>query len=648
MYEFLRRRGRVIVWTDHMEAEKQRSFPERLGRYEVLLPIASGGMATVYLARSRGAGGFERDVALKLMHPHLRREASFLRDLFEEARTASRIRHPNVVPVIDVGDDPAGVFLVMDYVEGDTLGGLHSRVFSEGADLPLRVGIRILLDAVAGLHAAHELCDDAGKPLGVIHRDFSPQNILVGTDGIGKLTDFGIAKAASRLDHTQTGVIKGKVSYMAPEQAKGKTIDRRVDVWAAGVVAWQLIAGRRIHESDNELATLLKVATVVPPLLREVAPSVSPAVEQVIARALTLDPADRWPTAKAFRQALTEAWRATEPVGEPEEVAECVARLVGAKLAERRARVTEIDSARARAQAPTLGEELDLVPVESQPRAQPPPAVATPAQATGSRPATDSATSEYVHVPRDTIAEAQSAPPSAQSVPVAAPLDAEPTRTDTTSVSSAKVLVPPSAPWMTPRRILLGSLAPVLLAVVLAFLFSRARPEQEGETVAAEGASAVADPSRAGTAGSTANGADNPAPGPSATAAGPTGAVLATTGSPPVAARRAQVSVRANASMVSVRVGNRPVEPPHPGREVLVDLAADEGSRPLRIEATSTDGRHAGATLPPGEASVQLSFAAAATIQHSPAPPPPRPPPQKPAVAGGPPPLAPIPYGQGR
>src|SRR5580692_5111010 len=163
-----------------MESEKQRPFPDRLGRYELLLPIASGGMATVYLARTLGAGGFERDVAVKLMHPHLRREPNFTRDLIQEAKIAVRIRHPNVVPVIDVGDDVAGLFLVMDYIEGDTLGSLHSQVFSEGADFPMRIAMRILLDAVAGLHAAHELCDETGKPLNVIHRDFSPQNILVG------------------------------------------------------------------------------------------------------------------------------------------------------------------------------------------------------------------------------------------------------------------------------------------------------------------------------------------------------------------------------------------------------------------------------------------------------------------------------------
>jgi hypothetical protein len=322
---------------------------------------------------------------------------------------------------------------------------------------------------------------------------------------------------------------------------------------------------------------------------------------------------------------------------------------VGAKLAERRARVTEMDGVRARAQAPTLGaerEEFDLVAVESEPRAQPPPAVATPAPVGGaaSRSATESATSEYVHVPRDTVTETQpaTAPASAQSVPVAAPLDAEPTRTDTTSVSSAKVLVPPSAPWMTPRKILVGSLAPVLLAVVLAFWFSRSRPDPEGEVVATAGPSAVSDPSGAGTA------PDNAPPGPSATAA-TTGSAPASTGSPSVATRRSQLSVRANASMVSVRVGNRPVEPAHPGREILVDLATDEGTRPLRIEATSADGRHAAATLPPGEASVQLSFAAAPTVPRPTAPPPPpRATPPKPAVAGGPPPLAPIPYGQGR
>ncbi|HEX8793102.1 MAG TPA: serine/threonine-protein kinase, partial [Polyangiaceae bacterium] len=165
------------------------SFPERIGRYDLLLPIASGGMATVYLACVRGPMGFEAEVALKLTHPHLRESAEFAADLLEEAKLAVRIRHRNVAAVIDAGVDPLGVYLVMEYVEGDTLSGLNKG----GKPLPKKMAMRVLVDALAGLHAAHELRDENGELLGVVHRDFTPHNILVGTDGVARLTDFGIA-----------------------------------------------------------------------------------------------------------------------------------------------------------------------------------------------------------------------------------------------------------------------------------------------------------------------------------------------------------------------------------------------------------------------------------------------------------------------
>src|SRR5688500_10982917 len=158
--------------------------PERIGRYELLLPIGSGGMATVFLARASGVGGFERDVALKIIPAHLRADEDSKLHLLDEARLAARIRHPNVVPVIEVGDDPFGVYLVMDYVEGDSLAGVMRITKGQNERLPLSHVARILSDTLAGLHAAHELCGESGKPLGLVHRDYTPQNILVGIDGV--------------------------------------------------------------------------------------------------------------------------------------------------------------------------------------------------------------------------------------------------------------------------------------------------------------------------------------------------------------------------------------------------------------------------------------------------------------------------------
>ncbi|HEY6459439.1 MAG TPA: serine/threonine-protein kinase, partial [Polyangiaceae bacterium] len=249
-------------------ARTSASVPDLVGRYEILLPIASGGMATVYLARAVGTGGFSTEVALKLTHAHLRTSTEFTNDLVEEAKLASRIRHRNVVAIIDVGDDPQGVYLAMEYVEGDTLAG----IFRAKPRIPQPLGVRILLDSLAGLHAAHELRDEGGQLVGLVHRDFTPQNILVGIDGVARLADFGIAKAATRLGHTRTGIVKGKIPYMAPEQAHGVVLDRRCDVWAAGIVAWELFAERRLYRNDDDVSTLLRVATERPPLLRTVVP----------------------------------------------------------------------------------------------------------------------------------------------------------------------------------------------------------------------------------------------------------------------------------------------------------------------------------------------------------------------------------------
>ncbi len=350
--------------------ERAPPFPERIGRYDVLLPIASGGMGTVYLARATSIGGFEREVALKLMHAHLKDNGSFASDLVEEAKLTVRVRHPNVVSVIDVGEDPFGIYLVMEYVEGDTLAGLHKRsIASPEKNLPVRYGLKLLLDALTGLHAAHELKDEAGNPTGLVHRDFSPQNILVGVDGIGRLTDFGIAKAATRISDTTTGIIKGKIAYMAPEQARGATIDRRTDIWAAGVVAWQIIAGKRLYAGqENEVATLLKIASQPPPRLRDVKPDVHPLMDEAVARALTMEPEQRWPTAQAFKQALQNACRVHSETADTDEVASFVSGVVQSVVTERRARVGEI--LRLRAKVEKLATRTDVGASTSTPSAE--------------------------------------------------------------------------------------------------------------------------------------------------------------------------------------------------------------------------------------------------------------------------------------
>jgi eukaryotic-like serine/threonine-protein kinase len=312
-------------------------FPDRVGKYELLMPIGTGATATVFLARTRGVAGFEREVALKLVHAHLRADEESKLHLLDEARLAARIRHPNVVPVTEVESDPFGVFLVMDYVEGDTLSGLVRVLKDRNQRLPPRLAARIMNDALAGLHAAHELRDTDGQHVGLVHRDFSPQNILVGVEGVTRLADFGVAKAASRAVRTKTGLVKGKIAYMSPEQARGHRLDRRCDVWAAGVVVWELITGRRLYEHEDEVATLLSIVTQDPPRLRDVIRGVPSAIEEAVSYALTSDLNARCPSAEALRSLLEAAWQDIGGMASTTEVAAFVRATVGPKLNERRA-----------------------------------------------------------------------------------------------------------------------------------------------------------------------------------------------------------------------------------------------------------------------------------------------------------------------
>lgn len=318
-------------------------IPERLGRYEVLLPIASGGMATVYLAHSTGLAGFEREVALKLTHGHLLHNPEFVTALMDEARLAGRIRHPNVVSVHDVGEDGDRVYIVMDYVEGDSLAGLQRKLKKRDALLPLPIALRILDDVLGGLHAAHELRDTDGTSMGVVHRDVTPHNILIGVDGVSRLTDFGVAKAASRLTNTATGLVKGKIAYLAPEQARGQRIDRTCDVWAAGVVAWELFSGMRLHDGLNDAALMLKIVRDAPMRLSHLRSDIPRPIDEAVAGALTLDPRARHASAEVFAEVLVRAAAAAGIArADPREVKNFLLPMVEAELGNRKNKVTHI------------------------------------------------------------------------------------------------------------------------------------------------------------------------------------------------------------------------------------------------------------------------------------------------------------------
>jgi eukaryotic-like serine/threonine-protein kinase len=309
----------------------------KLDRFELIAELASGGMGTVFLARLGGAGGFQRLYAIKRLHEHLARHAEFIEMFLDEARLAARIHHPNVVPILEIGTTDAGYYLVMEYVEGDTAGHLFYSATQEKKPVSPRVAIRIVLDALAGLHAAHEGTDDEGRQLEIVHRDVSPHNILVSVDGVARITDFGIARAASRLAVTRTGQLKGKIAYMAPEQARSEKIDRRADVFAMGICLWEMLAGRRLFKAEAEGETLNRLLYEPIPTVRSVDPEVPRELDEICAKALARDLDKRFATAAEFSDALENAARELDWLGSHREVAACMADVLGRDISERRA-----------------------------------------------------------------------------------------------------------------------------------------------------------------------------------------------------------------------------------------------------------------------------------------------------------------------
>lgn len=306
---------------------------EKLDRFELISEIASGGMATVFLARNVGVAGFQRLVAIKRLHPHLAKDPDFVDMFLDEARLAAKIHHPNVVSIQEVGQNArGGYYLVMDYVEGATLGKLLTRAAREGRRIPAEVVIRVMLDTLAGLHAAHELEGDDGRGLEIVHRDVSPQNILLGADGVARLSDFGVARAQAKISVTKTGQLKGKLAYMAPEQAQGKRVDRRADLFACGIVLWECLALRRLFKGDSDAEVLTKVLYEPIPSLREATPTVSPALAAVVAKVLARNPDDRYPTALAFADALEDVAKQQGLLASPRDLARCLDGFFGEEL----------------------------------------------------------------------------------------------------------------------------------------------------------------------------------------------------------------------------------------------------------------------------------------------------------------------------
>jgi eukaryotic-like serine/threonine-protein kinase len=291
-----------------VDALLERGEPRAFGRYVLYAPIARGGMATIHIARLVGDDGFSRIVAAKRLHPQFTEDPDFVEMFRDEAEIASKVRHPNVVPVLDIVLDGEDVVLVQEYVHGVPLDRLFRAACARNEPIPPRIAVGIVAGVLAGLHAAHETADDRSHPLGIVHRDVSPQNIMLSVDGIPRLLDFGIAKAQTSAHVTRAGLLMGKLAYMAPEQMRSEVVTRAADIYACGVVLWELLALRRLHMDRAQAQILAAVLGGPAPTLTEALEpmregilhgrwEILSRIAPIAARAMSMAPEERYPTA---------------------------------------------------------------------------------------------------------------------------------------------------------------------------------------------------------------------------------------------------------------------------------------------------------------------------------------------------------------
>ncbi len=329
--------------------------PLAVGRYTLYDALASGGMATVHLGRLVGEGGFSRTVAIKRLHPQFARDAAFVSMFMDEARLAGRIRHPNVVPVVDVVASNGELLLVMEYVHGETLSRVLRALVAHDERVPPPIAAAIMCDVLEGLHAAHEARDEKGEPLGIVHRDVSPQNIIVGADGVARVLDFGIAKAVGNLQETREGQLKGKLSYMAPEQLD-QDATRSTDVFAASIVFWEMLTCKRLFHATTEAQVVMKILAAKVEAPSKVAP-IADAWDAIVLRGLAADPKARFASAREMSAAVAKC----APKAEPSEVAEWLASHAHDALAARAAVVSNVESAPSRARMSAIAAPADAL-----------------------------------------------------------------------------------------------------------------------------------------------------------------------------------------------------------------------------------------------------------------------------------------------
>jgi serine/threonine protein kinase len=306
-----------------------------LDRYELLCTIARGGMAHVWLGRFRGKHGFEKLVAVKTILPEHALDERFRNMFLDEAKIASGVEHPNVAKILDLGEWRDCLYLVMEYVDGDSLSRLRRSVEKRNIKLPLPLALRILADTCAGLQAAHDLRSEDNSLLNVVHRDVSPQNVLIPTNGVSKLIDFGVAKARHRLgEETSAGFAKGKSRYMSPEQALSKPVDRRADLFAVGAMAYEIFEGNAPYDGPNDMARLHALLTGEQ--IKAVKNAPHPVVEKLIIKALAREPEERFATANEMRIAIEDAMVQLKVRASADEVASFVVEHTSDRITERK------------------------------------------------------------------------------------------------------------------------------------------------------------------------------------------------------------------------------------------------------------------------------------------------------------------------
>jgi len=370
-----------------------------LGKYHLIAEIARGGMGVVHLAMVQGPGGFNKLVVVKELKPELVEEPAFLTMFLDEARLAARLSHPNIVQTNEVGNDGDRYFMAMDYLDGRGLDQIRRRSKAAGFGLSVPMHLRVICDMLTGLDYAHKLSDFDGSPLQIVHRDVSPQNVFVTFDGQIKLLDFGIAKAADSMYETHAGVVKGKVSYMSPEQGRGWKVDARADVFSAGVMLWEALTGKRMREGKNEQEKLWALVSNEIPRASEIKPWVPPELDEICARAMAWNRDERYPSAGAMQQDLERYLVSTGMNVTAREVGACVSEL----FREDRINTNSVIEAHiARARGGAVREKLPIIDVASRAVNSPTPS----GQRAMTRPPFDHILASSTDTPNSRVSEA--------------------------------------------------------------------------------------------------------------------------------------------------------------------------------------------------------------------------------------------------